>query len=559
MQSIFTVDQFWSDRVPAAAELKSFDYYLEASGSPKKLSLYEILQLDKSFFENYNEAEFKKHVKKLQFKFHPDTNLDNKNNANTVWTMIFPAIEKMRNPKTRNYFLSGNDLESITFNYSSDSNLKDWLREKGNALEELERELNSLLAQRPEGGFSLVPQVTFQALVKTLHENTWLSSKELAGRFYKILPRLKGLAETGQDFYALLELVLKDHITSARFRHAMVAAAASRGHWISMRITTGMALSGLFKDKEASIIWALNCIRYMEEVVLPYLRASKDIQDKKDLIELTEGLDRARKRIDGLNGEYGQGKKIPEQGINEFNELVASIIPKVEKTEDEADFLLSNEIFSIVGNNPKVEDKQTLEQLKSLFEPVERAAAKRRATAQKVDNIFANAREQLKELNSQLSTLNAELQKKNKPGNRYVAVAEKSEALYLKLNPAIIDFIDSSGQQNKETLRRLIETCSTAMQDPETQKAFKEQRGSLLIRGIIGVIRGIVGILGMILLIPLFTSWKTYKETFFTEPDTTSYKKLTAMQEQLASLSQILDQIEGVEQAQETPDQPGLL
>ena len=122
MQSLFTVYQFWGDSMPEAAELKSFDHYLEASGSPKELSLYEILQLDKSFFESYNEYDFKKHVRKLRLKFHPDKYSENWENAQAVCSMIFPAIEQMRDPKARKDFLSGNDLGSFTFTPSFNSN-----------------------------------------------------------------------------------------------------------------------------------------------------------------------------------------------------------------------------------------------------------------------------------------------------------------------------------------------------------------------------------------------------------------------------------------------------
>jgi AAA domain (dynein-related subfamily) len=149
-------------------------------------------------------------------------------------------------------------------------------------------------------------------------------------------------------------------------------------------------------------------------------------------------------------------------------------------------------------------------------------------------NQYYDAITQLQELFSQLKELNTNLQNKSKKNHTYHNVAKKSQDLYNTFSPVE----DKISQQNIdiEDIKTDVKKSIDFIQDSDTQNTFKEHRGSALIQGIIRVIRAILGVLGMIFLLPLFLSWKTYKETFFTKPNTASYQKLIAIQVLLNTL-----------------------
>ncbi|CAM4417900.1 MAG: hypothetical protein LEGION0398_MBIBDBAK_00358 [Legionellaceae bacterium] len=188
----------------------------------------------------------------------------------------------------------------------------------------------------------------FAEILKDL-KNNWSRSRsvmDVSEKQNKVLEKLSELAETGEDFYALYQFASKDSDLKT-VSYSYLLMAASKGHDAAMSAVADYALSGLYSPKENSIIWALNYIRYLQDIVIPdlYEKALNDENAKNDLSTRTRGLDKLCARLD-KDGEFANGKQIPQENTTDFKTLVDSICKRLEKKTSTVNFSLSNNIFS---------------------------------------------------------------------------------------------------------------------------------------------------------------------------------------------------------------------
>lgn len=360
---------------------KKFNYYVTEEHTLKPMNHFQALQLDKDFFSKFDEEQFKKHVRKLYLEYHPDRNPESKAESDIAFKRIIEAVDVMMNPDSRNqYLLFGTENSSQSRFEDRYTHVVDWLQDTLDKLDLLEKQID-LFPQKKEG---VEEKANSSSLVPTSNQLTAWSYQDVATRLnhlwqggmvfvsqlekqMKVFHKLEGRAKTGGDFYALFNIAFRDAQLNYHSRQYLHEAAA-RGHWVAMRTVAGSALNGLYSTpKDASIIWALNCIRYLEAIAVPKLQESSSEQAKKDLKEIQEGLIRARSRIDS-NGVYAQGKTIPPENSEEFTILAQSILHRIQNEGSIRKFNLSNNMFSILEKSDDVNDESTLNQLIEEFE-----------------------------------------------------------------------------------------------------------------------------------------------------------------------------------------------
>lgn len=126
--------------------------------------------------------------------------------------------------------------------------------------------------------------------LSTIYQGTMVRVDVLDKQF-QIVNKIRDQAQTGGEFYALYLITLRDpHMQGLNY----LQQAAEQGHVLALRDVTSKAFAGHFTPLEDSIKWGLNCLRYLEETVVPKLEQEEP--HSETLNTLKEGLARLRER-----------------------------------------------------------------------------------------------------------------------------------------------------------------------------------------------------------------------------------------------------------------------
>ncbi|CEG57620.1 hypothetical protein [Legionella fallonii] len=221
-------------------------------------------------------------------------------------------------------------------------------------------------------------------------------TEEVLRKQFKLFNRIREQAKTGGEFYALYLVTMCDpHIRG----HEFAQNAAAKGHILALRDVMSQAFSGHFRPLKDSIKWGLNCLRYLEETVVPKLE--KEAPDSETLDELKNGLARLRERRQEV-----LPATIPREH-NAFNELVNKVvkyrnnrggefIDDFRIAEDMIEKLEKNQLLSEILVIPKGKALNEHNLLKRIFDTFSKKINELRSNPEQNKNVIAIA-EQLNE------------------------------------------------------------------------------------------------------------------------------------------------------------------
>lgn len=346
------LDMFFNDPLDDEMELKK---------QLNPMNYYEILQLDKSFFDNFDEAAFKRHMRKLVLFYHPDKNPTNIEKATIVFQMIGDASECMRHLNKRDqYMKSGVDSKDEATVQKEDYNLsKDWwtsfVDETLSALNAIEIRAEAL----SESGSNalVIPGDTFEKVCNEL-TSLWqerIVHQDVYAKQIEVFKAVKNATKTGNDFWSLSKLMSKLIVPRIQLNDGTIYSvrdcfqdAARLKHPEGMRALAGSALSGFLPPYEQSVPWAIKSIIYLEKKLIPILEKSTSDKNAEAIEKIRSGITRARERIIDLSSD----EEIPMPGSERFTQVVGLTIDVLNKNKENmpsfelSEFRLSDDLFS---------------------------------------------------------------------------------------------------------------------------------------------------------------------------------------------------------------------
>jgi hypothetical protein len=306
-----------------------------------------ILQINSTIIQPYNESECRKHLKALWLFYHPDKNPNNQEKAKIVFQLIGEASARLKlDPVHRDQYnigpLSPDWWESYVYDQLA-------------SLDDLSIRVQALL--EPNTSAVIIPGdscIKIASSLKTIWRDRMVHEDVLAKQ-HDVLRALKKTAKTGEDFYAIFEILnillipricLEDNNPNSVYSvHSAMQDAAKFKHPVAMRMVAGSALSGLIIPVNESIPWTIHCLYYLEHVTIPALCASNTEQDNNFLKLIQSGIERAKQRIVGID----HNNTLPAPGTKDFEALVTQTVDNVSQVKLEAfyttQFTLSTDLF----------------------------------------------------------------------------------------------------------------------------------------------------------------------------------------------------------------------
>ncbi|KTD67620.1 coiled-coil-containing protein [Legionella santicrucis] len=347
-----------------------FSYYLEDNNEVKSMDHFAALQISEHSFNELGLDGLKSQWRKLATEFHPDKNGDSQR-AGIVFQRIQQAYEVLSDPIKRQRYLLDKKVEftfDVNFVYSDIDILLADLNIKSNQLDGLINRLDRLNRPAP----SLDPSsVRFLEVHDSLEQIALDLSKIYKGSFVTVdvinkqshlFSQIEEQATTGGEFYALNLISKNDPILSQR-RFDYMQKAAAKGHLVSLAHMTNAVFAGHFRPLEDSIKWGLNCLRYLEEIVIPKLEI--DEPSSETLSHIKEQLASLRERRNEILPVV-----IPRE-TKTFNELVTQVVEYRNRRGgvSSEDFKLDSNMIDLLEKNqplPSIRLIHTEEPVQSL-------------------------------------------------------------------------------------------------------------------------------------------------------------------------------------------------
>ncbi|KTD11741.1 substrate of the Dot/Icm secretion system [Legionella gratiana] len=302
-----------------------FSYYLEDNNEVKSMDHFAALQISEGSFNELGLNGLKSQWKKLAAEFHPDKN-GGSVRAGIVFQRIQQAYEVLSDPIKRQQYLLDKRVEfafDINFVYSDIDILLEELNIKSSQLDELIDRLNRLNKPASSVDLKNVPILEVHDSLEQIaldlskiYKGTFVTVDVINKQFY-LFSRIEELATTGGEFYALYLISRNDRILSQRSFDYLQKGAA-KGHLVSLVHMTSAVFAGHFRPLEDSIKWGLNCLRYLEEIVIPKLE--RDDPYSEALSHIKEELTALRERRNEVLPLV-----IPREA-KAFDELVTQVI-----------------------------------------------------------------------------------------------------------------------------------------------------------------------------------------------------------------------------------------
>lgn len=328
-----------------------FSYYLDEKNQLKDMDHFEAIQLNKAFFEHFNEEEFKTHAKKILLQFHPDKNSENKEQAHLCFQRVYKAYEVLKDPiKREQYLRTGDSHPDLNFNFDFNFVYQDWdslFNEKVTKLDELNSRFEQLytpqVSPNPLANDSLEKIATEFAQV---YKGTMVRIDVLQKQF-DLFNKIKEKAKTPGEFYALQLIVERDPTLDNNFKTQFLQQAAANGHILAMSMVASRALAGHFSPLEESVRWGLECFRFLENTAMPKLE--QEDPHSAAFIEIKDRIESVRERRAEI-----LPKSIPTDP-EEFNKLVNAYVEyRKKRGGDTIDtFNLTGDIFAKLAQNEK--------------------------------------------------------------------------------------------------------------------------------------------------------------------------------------------------------------
>ena len=298
----------------------------------RPLNYFDLLQLPRDFVADDVKAQ----IRRLFIAFHPDHRPDNKILREEVFKKMAPAWETLKNPVKREGYLRSLDAPSAGFRFVPFT---------PPSPEEAARIYREYMATFTE----LNEDDTFDVIYRQLAlrgRATMLTLKQI-GEQVRLFTLLKQKASTGDEFYRLVLLQRTNNVDYGHPSGVLLQHATNAGHIQAMRMRIGYVFFGCYTHREEQIAWALDCIKYIEEIVIPALsdivaqqNASTDLtvqtsasgfqrpsrSSPQSVIrhDLVEGLQRVRARI-------ALPSVIPAKGTSEYDGLLAQLNATIER------------------------------------------------------------------------------------------------------------------------------------------------------------------------------------------------------------------------------------
>lgn len=302
-----------------------FSYYLEDNNEVKSMDHFAALQMSEHSFNELGLEGLKSQWRKLATEFHPDKN-GGSQRAGIVFQRIQQAYEVLSDPIKRQQYLLDKRIEftfDVNFVYSDIDILLAELSIKSNQLDELISRLDRLnnpipsLDSRNVRILEVHDSLEKIALdLSKIYKGSFVTVDVINKQFH-LFSRIEEQATTGGEFYALNLISKNDPILSQR-RFDYMQKAAAKGHLVSLAHMTNAVFSGHFRPLEDSIKWGLNCLRYLEEIVIPQLEMEEP--SSETLAHIKEQLAALRERRNEILPVV-----IPRE-TNVFNELVTQVV-----------------------------------------------------------------------------------------------------------------------------------------------------------------------------------------------------------------------------------------
>ncbi len=232
-------------------ELRTLDMYFNDPLDPNmglanqliSMDDYQTLQLDKSFFDNFDQKRFKQHMKKLHLSYHPDKHPTNSDKATIVFQAVTAAAKSLL-PAT-------DEHQSANFTADTDWWNEDWWNEyitsQLNKLDEIQIRAEALSESGP--GALVIPGDTYEKVSSELFA-IWRETMVHEDAIPKQLTAIRALesaAKTGDDFYNLSRVESKLMLTNPGYSPGHCYQKGARlKHPLCMRALAGCVFSGLF-------------------------------------------------------------------------------------------------------------------------------------------------------------------------------------------------------------------------------------------------------------------------------------------------------------------------
>ncbi len=279
----------------------------------KEFNLYQILQLDKDFFETYDEMVFKKHLRNLMRKYKQDGDLNK-----TIWAQIQSAANYLRIEKNRVFYLKNEIAPKADV---GNTDLDKWLEmnepEESSSLAALEERVNrhNRQAANADDNFAeILHEYSFicDQYPKSLERNPSTRARKV----YDFFDRIKIAAASGDNYFQLAEFCRQYRSNQVNERFEFYQFAAGLRHPQSMVIVAQAGFRGQLVPFAIAVPWAITCLYCLHQFILPKLK-NKQISTYEQTYRLLQ--------------EEKLGSVFPIPGTTKFNLLVSEKISGFER------------------------------------------------------------------------------------------------------------------------------------------------------------------------------------------------------------------------------------